>query len=167
MIDNELCVIVCCFAFFICIAQATRRERRMTRILAIDSDRLVCSALERALKASGYSVTIATSGHAGLEAAREPFAAAIVDLCLPDMSGVDAIRALRAIAPGARVIVMSELMTAWLGIGAPDFLGMVPDLRGTSGSASRSGRTNCFTSWASAALPSAWSRPGRPCKQAP
>ena len=102
----------------------------MTRILVIDSDRLVCSALERVLKASGYAVTIATSGHAGLEAAREPFAAAIVDLCLPDMSGFDAIRALRALAPGVRVIVMSQLMSACIGIGAPDFLGMVSDLRG-------------------------------------
>jgi CheY-like chemotaxis protein len=102
----------------------------MTRILVIDSDRLVCGALERVLAASGYAVTIATSGRAGLEAARRPFAAAIIDLCLPDMSGFDAIRALRTHAPGLRVIAMSELMTECSGDGAPDFLGMAANLRG-------------------------------------
>jgi DNA-binding response OmpR family regulator len=100
-------------------------------VLVIDDDLSICQIMETILTTSGYAVTIATSGRAGLEAARkQPFAAAIVDLCLPNVSGFDAIRALREHAPKMGLIAMSGLMFEDVDIGAPGFLGMGANLEG-------------------------------------
>jgi CheY-like chemotaxis protein len=106
------------------------RGGTMTRILVIDDDPSVCDTLSRVLSSCGYAVNVATSGRAGLDAAaREPFAAALIDLCMPDVSGFDAIRALRARAPHLRLIAMSGLMSDCEGE-TPDFLGMAANLQG-------------------------------------
>jgi two-component system, OmpR family, phosphate regulon response regulator OmpR len=48
----------------------------------------------------GYRVEVAETGRAGLERlSREPFDAAVLDLMLPDMDGLDVCRALRARSP--------------------------------------------------------------------
>jgi CheY-like chemotaxis protein len=108
-----------------------RNERPMTRILVVDDDPSVCDVVERLLESSGYVVTTATTGRAALEvAAQEPFAAAIVDLCMPSMHGLEIIRALKALAPHTKLIVMSGLMSDCGGAPAPDFLGMMADLKG-------------------------------------
>lgn len=103
----------------------------MTRILVVDDDPSVCDVVERLLASSGYAVTTATTGRAALEAAtRQSFAAAFVDLCMPSMHGLEIIDGLRALAPDTKLIVMSGLMADCGGPPAPDFLGMMMNLKG-------------------------------------
>lgn len=103
----------------------------MTRILVIDDEPAICDVVERIVASLGYAVTIATNARAGLEAVRrENFAAAIVDLCIPDVGGFEAIRALRARAPEMRMIALSELTSETPG--TPDFLGMASNLQGVA-----------------------------------
>jgi CheY-like chemotaxis protein len=103
----------------------------MTRVLVVDDDPSVCDVIERLLASSGYAVTTATTGRAALEAAtHQPFAAAFVDLCMPNMHGLEIIDGLRSLAPDTKLIVMSGLMADCGGPPAPDFLGMVPNMKG-------------------------------------
>ena len=103
----------------------------MIHVLVIDDDLLICQIMETILSTSGYAVTVATNARAGIEAARKHcFAAAIVDLCMPNVSGFDAIRALREHAPEMGLIAMSGLMFEEADIDAPDFLGMGANLEG-------------------------------------
>jgi CheY-like chemotaxis protein len=103
----------------------------MLRILVIDDDLSICTIVEQILISAGYAVTVATSGAAGLAAAaRHSFAVAVVDLCMPGVSGFDAIAALRAHVPMMGLIAMSGLMSESAGFGAPDFLGMATNLQG-------------------------------------
>jgi CheY-like chemotaxis protein len=103
----------------------------MIRILVIDDDPSICRIVENILVSSGYAVTVATSGRAGIAAAaRQSFAAVIVDLCMPDVSGFDAIKMLKTNTPDTRLIVMSGLMAESAGCGTPDFLGMAANLQG-------------------------------------
>jgi CheY-like chemotaxis protein len=103
----------------------------MTRILVIDDDRTICDVIEHILSAAGYSVTLAHSGPAGLEAVQsEPFAVALVDLCMPGVNGLDIIRALQDSAPEMRLIMVSGLIADYGG--TPDFLGMATNLQGVA-----------------------------------
>ena len=62
------------------------------RILVLDDDRGMCETIGDVLEQQGYVVQIATRAEAGLEiAAASPIEAAIVDIKLPDMSGIDAL----------------------------------------------------------------------------
>jgi len=102
----------------------------MPSILLIDDDVSVCQAAKEVLTASGFSVTIVPDGRAGINAAaRQPFAAAIVDLCTPHLGGFDTIRAFRRLAPDMPLIAMSGLLANCPG-NAPDFLGMSANLQG-------------------------------------
>ena len=103
----------------------------MINILVIDDEPSVCAVVEKILASSGYAVTTATGGRAGLDAAaRQSFTAVIVDICMRDVSGFDVIRALRAQAPGTGLIAMSGLLSESVGTHAPDFLGMAANLAG-------------------------------------
>jgi CheY-like chemotaxis protein len=105
--------------------------KRMARILVIDDDPSVCNVVEKLLASLGYTVTVATSGREGLRAATEHFfAAAIVDLCMPNMHGLEIVRNLKALVPRTKLIVMSGLMSNCPGTPAPDFAGMLADLQG-------------------------------------
>ena len=106
-------------------------QASMTRILVVDDDPSICDVVERLLASSGYAVTTATTGRAALEAAtKQSFAAAFVDLCMPSMHGLEIIDGLRALAPDTKLIVMSGLMSDCGGPPAPDFLGMMTNLKG-------------------------------------
>ena len=106
-------------------------QASMTRILVVDDDPSICDVVERLLASSGYAVTTATTGRAAVEAAtRQSFAAAFVDLCMPSMHGLEIINGLRALAPDTKLIVMSGLMADCGGPPAPDFLGMMTNLKG-------------------------------------
>jgi CheY-like chemotaxis protein len=103
----------------------------MNRILVVDDDPSVCNVVEKLLASGGYAVTTATTGRQALElAGKETFAAAIVDLCMPTMHGLEIIRSLKTLAPQAKLIVMSGLMSDWGNAPTPDFIGMIAELKG-------------------------------------
>jgi two-component system KDP operon response regulator KdpE len=66
------------------------------RILIVDDEPSILATMAPLLRARGYDVSTATSGHAALEAVdREPPQLVILDLGLPDLNGIEVARRLR------------------------------------------------------------------------
>ena len=102
-----------------------------TRVLVIDDHRVFTDllALGLGLQADLECVAVAHTAHEGLAAAAATdFAVALVDLQLPDASGLDTIGRLRKLRPHARVVVLTahprpDLAERALAAGAVGFLG--------------------------------------------
>ncbi|MBI2568582.1 MAG: sigma-54-dependent Fis family transcriptional regulator [Candidatus Schekmanbacteria bacterium] len=98
------------------------------RILIVDDDESVRSALALYLEADGYDVVQADSCHAGLRAFRLDLPHAVVlDYFLPDGDALALLRRFREIDPEVPVVVLSghgsiDLAVATLHYGAADFL---------------------------------------------
>jgi len=75
------------------------------RVLVVEDDPSVRSALERALRVAGHELDTAAQGTRGLEmAATGAYEAVVLDLGLPDLDGLEVCRRLRA--KGHRVPVL-------------------------------------------------------------
>jgi two-component system, OmpR family, KDP operon response regulator KdpE len=99
----------------------------MTRVLVVEDERSLLRALAMNLTARGYEVTEAETGTRALSAAASiEHDVIVLDLGLPDMSGFDVIKGVRAYA-GTPIIVLSartatsEKITA-LDLGADDYV---------------------------------------------
>jgi CheY-like chemotaxis protein len=80
----------------------------MQRILVIDDETLVREALQRVLASPTVSVLAAADAGAGLATLREsPVDLVIVDVVLPGMNGVAAIKEMRRDHPEVRIIAIS------------------------------------------------------------
>ena len=81
---------------------------RGSKILVVDDDEAVRSVTFEMLKRLGFDVTIADSGESALaEASHQSFDLVLLDLAMPNMSGMEVFTSLRAIEPDARVIFMT------------------------------------------------------------
>jgi DNA-binding response OmpR family regulator len=70
----------------------------MQRVLVIDDDPSITSALKRGLAYQGFAVDVALSGSEGLAIAREqPPDAVLLDVMMPGMDGYEVLRRLRAV----------------------------------------------------------------------
>jgi DNA-binding response OmpR family regulator len=98
------------------------------RILVIEDDHRVQTALKRLFEPEGYSVEIAPDGTTGLRAATGQVPAAVVlDLRLPQMSGRDVCREIKRSAPNLPVIILSAMSdvidkVTLLEMGADDYV---------------------------------------------
>ena len=80
----------------------------MQRILVIDDEPFVLDALKRVLAATGVAVIGASTADAGLTAiAESPVDLVIIDVILPGMDGVAAIKLIRRDHPGLPIIAIS------------------------------------------------------------
>ena len=80
----------------------------MQRILVIDDEPFVLEALKRVLGSAAVSVAGAANADAGLAAMRQSqFDLVIIDVILPGMDGVAAIKLIRRDYPGIRIIAIS------------------------------------------------------------
>lgn len=71
-------------------------SRRKGSILVVDDEPNVSRAMERALSAGGYAVTVATGGHDAIEKAGSMhFDAIVSDLVMPDIDGRQLLRTIR------------------------------------------------------------------------
>jgi CheY-like chemotaxis protein len=80
----------------------------VVRVLLVEDDDLVAKTLRMTLESQGYVVEAFTNGRkavAHLEKAS--FDVMITDILMPDMDGLELIRAVRAISPALRIIAMS------------------------------------------------------------
>ena len=101
---------------------------KQTRVLVIDDEALVRRSIERALTDSGYEVLTAASVEEGstLFAQRRPHVV-VLDVRLPDGSGLDLLPRLRRIDPAAKIVMvtafgeMADVVRA-MRLGACDFL---------------------------------------------
>ena len=84
----------------------------MSRVLIIDDQKDVRAMVAIVLRVNHYEVAEADSGAAGLKTfAERAFDAAIVDIFLGDVSGVDVIASLRERTPGLPIIAVSGMTT--------------------------------------------------------
>ena len=74
----------------------------MKRILVVDDDPLVCSAIRVWLEQRGFMVVIADGGETGLGALNgSTFDLMIVDIFMPHMHGFESVRVFHQRAPSA------------------------------------------------------------------
>jgi DNA-binding NtrC family response regulator len=105
-------------------------------ILVIDDDDVIRDSCRQVLSASGYEVTTALDGIAGLELLTEkPFDIILLDLRMPDMDGMEVLRKIREKRPGTCVIVITghatiESAVEAMQLGADDYLSkpFIPDV---------------------------------------
>ena len=87
------------------------------RILLAEDEALAAMAIEEELLIAGFEVDLAPDGQAALEAARRHLPDLLLtDLRMPRLDGAVLIRAIRALAPGLPVVVM----TGYVGRNGPD-----------------------------------------------
>src|SRR5499427_8312920 len=73
-------------------------ERRPPRILVVDDERSMRELLAIVLRREGYEVLLAENGRAAIELLeREPVDLLISDIKMPDVSGVDVLRAAKRV----------------------------------------------------------------------
>lgn len=98
------------------------------RILVIEDNPKMASAIQKGLQANGYAVDVSHSGFDGEDkAVLEPYDLIILDLMLPDRDGVDVCRNLRRRCVDTPVIMLTALSgtddkVAGLDAGADDYL---------------------------------------------
>jgi DNA-binding response OmpR family regulator len=110
----------------------------MARILVIDDDQPVRTAIAVVLEREGFEVVTVADGRAGKAAAEKSrFDATIVDLFMPDMDGLETIRSLRQSCPGMPIIAVSGALSLFdfrdLAEAPPDYLAMATDLGAVTG----------------------------------
>ena len=104
----------------------------MPRILVVDDDALVSSAIRTWLERQGYTVVIAEDGIGGLNALdASTFDLMIIDIFMPHMRGFESIRVFHQAAPTVPLIAISGYVFAESRLPAPDFLSMALDLGAT------------------------------------
>ncbi|WP_029215282.1 response regulator [Kallotenue papyrolyticum] len=80
----------------------------MQHILVVDDEAAITSMVEQRLRRDGFAVVSVGTGAAALAALqRQPFAAVLLDLGLPDMDGLDVLRHLRATYAYLPVIILT------------------------------------------------------------
>ena len=105
------------------------------RVLVVEDDRLLGDALRVGLAQAGFKADWVRDGDAGLDAlAGDPFAAVVLDLGLPKLSGLDLLKRLRAAGNSVPVLILTARdavpdRIAGLDAGADDYLVKPVDLR--------------------------------------
>ena len=104
------------------------------RLLVVDDEALIIPIVERVGRQLGFAVTACGDGREALSRlpAVKPHAV-VVDLGLPDMDGIEVLRAIRAADPDCQVILMTgapavESAIEAMKLGALDYLGKPLDL---------------------------------------
>jgi DNA-binding NtrC family response regulator len=81
---------------------------RKGTILVVDDEEIMREILETLLTREGYEVKLASSGEEGLELARAlPFDAALVDIMMPGLNGIETLDELRRIDEDLAVIIIT------------------------------------------------------------
>src|SRR5215813_8811134 len=101
----------------------------MTRILVVDDDPMVCTAIGTLLQRHNFEVVVTDGGEAGLHALDHgSIDLMIVDIFMPHMRGFESIRIFHERAPAIPLVAMSGYAFANLNTPAPDFLRMALEL---------------------------------------
>ena len=87
-------------------------ELETKKILIVDDEVEMRIALETALKREGYSTATAENGQVGLDRlGKESFDLVITDMRMPEMGGMDLLRALKHQFPNVQVVMMTAYGT--------------------------------------------------------
>jgi CheY-like chemotaxis protein len=86
----------------------TAQTNSAVRILVIDDERELLTALSGTLRQAGFRVRTATGAQSGLDALdQEPVDVLITDIIMPRKSGIEVIDMVRTLYPSTRVIAIS------------------------------------------------------------
>lgn len=81
---------------------------KANKILVVDDERNIRRSLEMILEGEGYKVTCASSGEEAIDVLTETdFQAALLDIFMPGINGIDALKQMRELRPDLAVIVIS------------------------------------------------------------
>ncbi len=100
----------------------------MSRILVVDDETSMRQLLEITLRKDGHRVVMAESGKSAVEAfSKAPYDLVISDIKMPDMSGVEVLRAVKQSSPETPVIMITAYSSAEtaveaLRLGAYDYI---------------------------------------------
>ncbi|MCU0688320.1 MAG: PAS domain-containing protein [Phycisphaerales bacterium] len=83
-----------------------------TRVLIVDDDDLVRDVITRALKQAGFELIVCNSGVSAINTLRAAHPAstphaALIDLSMPELNGIDTLHALRKLQPGLPAAIVS------------------------------------------------------------
>jgi len=82
------------------------------RVLTVDDEEVVCESIRRVLSGEGYDVQTSTSSREGLELVRrEVFDLLLLDIKMPEMDGIELLRAARSVSPETEVIIITGYAT--------------------------------------------------------
>ena len=99
-----------------------------TRVLVVDDEKEFVETLSERLSLRGYDVTTSLNGEDAIEKVRNHlFDVIILDVLMPGMSGIEALREIKKIKPLIEVIMLTgnatvETAIEGLKLGASDFL---------------------------------------------
>ncbi len=97
----------------------------MANILIVDDDSAVLATARLILERGGHHVDIANSGRAGIDLVHsEKPDLMLVDIFMPDMDGMEAIRIIHRSHPALPIVVMSGNQFRMSNVPSPDFLNM-------------------------------------------
>lgn len=78
------------------------------RVLIVDDDPDVAEALSELLKVGGFKTDLQKDAKTAIEAAlAQPYTAAIIDIGLPDMDGIEVMSEIQRHQPGVRIFLMT------------------------------------------------------------
>ena len=98
------------------------------RVLAVDDEPVVCESIRRVLSEEGYNISTSTSSREGLEMLRkEHFDLLLLDIKMPEMDGIELLRAARDVSPETEVLIITgyatiETAVETIKLGAFDYL---------------------------------------------
>lgn len=89
-------------------AMVDQGTRKKLNILVVDDDPVVGDALKLVLESDGYEVVLVEKGRDGIiQSGKVRFGIGIVDLFLSDISGLQVIKAIRALDPEIMLILIT------------------------------------------------------------
>ena len=92
--------------------ESFREAGRQAHILVVDDDRAMCQLLSDLLREEGYRIDIANDGESAIaQHERSTYDLTITDLMMPRMKGIDLVRRIRQIHPGAAVLLITAFGT--------------------------------------------------------
>jgi putative two-component system response regulator len=89
-------------------AAGLQNRQRAARILIVDDDTAICEMLATALHEAGFACDVAVTGAQALaRAERQVYDVLVVDLMIPDVSGLEVVREIRKRNDATRVIIIT------------------------------------------------------------
>ena len=102
----------------IAVPAAAVREKK-PRILVVDDDRVVLKAVGEILRRAGFEVVAIEDGVEGLAAAAEPgFDVAMLDIKMPNITGMDILKEIKTRRPEVEVVMMTAFATVETAVAA-------------------------------------------------
>ena len=96
-----------------------RQQESRPEIMVVDDDRNLCESLEMILNEVGYGVLSVYNGKDAIKAAQEhEFDAAIIDIRLPDIDGVEVLRQLNQMDTNMGIMMVSGEATVETAVGS-------------------------------------------------